>query len=59
MAVKTGQTETKMIKTLFAASIIALSVAFAALTPAAAETPDPNNWDAVLSELQSAISKDR
>ena len=41
-----------MIKTLLAAPIIALSIAFAALAPAVAQTPDPNNWDAVLGQAR-------
>ncbi len=41
-----------MIKTFLAAPIVALSVACAALASAAAQTPDPNNWDAVLGEAR-------
>lgn len=38
-----------MIKTLLAAPFLAASLAFATLAPAAAQTPDPTNWDVVLS----------
>ncbi len=41
-----------MIRPLIAASIIAASQAVAALAPAAAQTPDPANWDAVLSQAR-------
>jgi putative thiamine transport system substrate-binding protein len=41
-----------MIRPLIAASIIAASQAVAALSPAAAQTPDPANWDAVLGQAR-------
>jgi putative thiamine transport system substrate-binding protein len=41
-----------MIKTILAVPFVALSLAFAVLAPAAAQTPDPANWDAVLSQAR-------
>ena len=42
-----------MIKSHFAASFLAAALAAsAALAPAAAQTPDPKNWDAVLSQAR-------
>ena len=38
-----------MIKTFLTAPLLAVAIVFAAPAPVAAQTPDPKNWDAVLS----------